>query len=163
MSPSSDCRELAKRIAIGLRLMAKSLEDPLPMNESIEEVERLPSEELAESAELAAVDAAAPMADRQSLPDGIARISASRLRAIAGFSPSEFRSLASMPDDEFEKAQRAGFATYLRGPTRRPLLSCWRPLSSDKWRTFSINSISLRPPVKARRQPACARLGQTGS
>jgi hypothetical protein len=43
-------------------------------------------------------------------------MSAPRFRTITGLSTSEFRSLASMPDDEFEKAKRVGFVIYLRGP-----------------------------------------------
>ncbi len=83
--------------------------------------------ELKEMQELVAADAsvpavepadvADPLADHKPLPDGIARISASRLRAIAGWSPGEFRTLASMSDEEFEKARQVGFAQYLRGPS----------------------------------------------
>src|SRR5260221_14724034 len=75
--------------------------------------------ELKEMQELVAADAsvpavepadvADPLADHKPLPDGIARISASRLRAMAGWSPGEFAALASMSEEAVDKAQPGGF------------------------------------------------------
>jgi hypothetical protein len=96
------------------RVLARRFEDPreeaVDMNsdeaDEMEEVKEIPA---------AAADVAELIEDQQALPDGIARISASRLRAIAGLSPDEFRTLAACSDHEFAKAQQVGFAAYLRG------------------------------------------------
>jgi hypothetical protein len=103
------------------RVLARRLADP---QEEVEET-RLGEvdgmEEVKQTQELgtaeAPAEAAGSLVDHQFLPDGIARISAARLRAISGLSPGEFRALASMPDQEFEKAQQVGFTIYLRGPS----------------------------------------------
>jgi hypothetical protein len=61
------------------------------------------------------------LAADQPAPDGTVRMSVPRFRAITGFLPREFRILASIPDEEFEKAERMGFASYLRGPAEAPV------------------------------------------
>jgi hypothetical protein len=116
----SDCHDLARRIVDGLRLMADLIEDPTDMDDATEHVEQLPSKQPLDPPAAAPVDAAVPIADRQPVPHGIARISAARLLAIAGLSPQEFRTLASMSDDDFEKAQEVGFVSYLRGLAEAP-------------------------------------------
>jgi hypothetical protein len=157
----------AGRLLGAVAVLARRLADP-----QVEAVENTNSdevyemEEVKEVPEVAVAEVPDPIVDHQALPDGIARISAARLRTITGLSPGEFRTLASMPDDEFEKAQQVASPNICveRVLKRRPLLSCWRlrsrlcptlPPSIPHSRSMSLTIV--------RQQRACGLLGPTGS
>jgi hypothetical protein len=102
MSPARDCHELARRIAIGLRLMADLLDEDLTMNEETDATEQLDERPPGEApldppAAAEPEPSGAPVepveapAEQRSPRQLLLKISAEQFDLAASLSPEEFK------------------------------------------------------------------------
>jgi hypothetical protein len=125
---ASDCQDLARRIAVGLRLMADMVEDPTDTNDAIEQLHHhksheattLPVEQLTSETpiEPSADSEIAPAVARSASADPI-RISVRRLERLTGLTRAQFQAAAALPDEQFEEALAVGVSAYLQVATVR--------------------------------------------